>query len=66
MDIKKSTSLYCNISKYELELNCTNDLYDFYAYTETGSLEASFNGLTKDELANIINFLQHGTAISKE
>jgi hypothetical protein len=63
MDIEKSITLSSKINNYTLDLNCASGLYDFYAYSDGGSVEASFSGLTKAELEYIIAFLQEGTKV---
>jgi hypothetical protein len=58
MDINTQTTKTAKISRYELELNCAEDLYSFWVYTENGNIEASFVDVTKETLNEIISFLQ--------
>jgi len=60
LDIKTEVTFKAKTGHYELELNCVNDLYSFYVYTEAGNIEASFNGVSKDEINDIISFLMKG------
>lgn len=60
MNIEKQVTYTTKLERYSLELNCTTDLYSFWAYTAAGSVECSFTDITKDELIDIITFLQKG------
>ena len=60
LDIKVETTFKATLNHYVLELNCVDDTYSFNAYTESGSIEASFTNLSKEELTDIITFLGKG------
>lgn len=60
MNIEKEVTYTANIERYRLELNCAKDTYSFWAYTESNSIECSFTDITRDELTDIITFLQKG------
>ncbi len=60
MNIEKQFKLILNTRQHRLEFECAENVYSFFAFMESGNVEASFSNLTRDEMVAISYLLQTG------